>query len=316
MKDLCVLRIEKKWKNVIFVEREPMDSEHRHELKTNELADWLGHLPDFLHNNAKTIIGVVLIIAAAIVFFYSRRTAADSRLDEQAKATTQIEEMDINKMKLAGIIRSDQEPPTAMMNWESSMEIAAGDAKSPNVAALLLIKQGEALRSDLHYKTEQVDAAVAQDHIKKARDSYEKALSMIEDNNTLKAMAEFGLGLCAEEIADYVEAEKIYGKIIADDAYAGTVFGAQAQDRLDNMADNKVQFVFVKAPPPVAPPEVNLQDLIKRMPVEPEKKDSAPVEEITITPNNSPAEEETPDTAVEIEDTTETEEPVKDPEMN
>ena len=73
-----------------------MDSEHRHELKTNELADWLGHLPDFLHNNAKTIIGVVLIIAAAIVFFYSRRTAADSRLNEQAQATMQIEEMDIS----------------------------------------------------------------------------------------------------------------------------------------------------------------------------------------------------------------------------
>ena len=148
----------------------------------------------------------------------------------------------------------------------------------------------------------------------------ERGFGEVSSSKMIRTIAsegrKFGLGLCAEEIADYVEAEKIYGKIIADDAYAGTVFGAQAQDRLDNMADNKVQFVFVKAPPPVAPPEVNLQDLIKRMPVEPEKKDSVPVEEITITPNNSPAEEETPDTAVEIEDTTETEEPVKDPEMN
>ena len=293
-----------------------MDSEHRHELKTNELADWLGHLPDFLHKNAKTIIGVALIIAAVIVFFYGRRTVADSRLNEQAQATRQIEEMDMTKMRIIGSLQGGQGSPDTMASSASSLEIAAGNAKSPNVAALLLIKRGEALRSDLHYMTEEVTAGIAQDHIKKARAAYEKALSMIEDNNTLKAMAEFGLGLCAEEIADYVEAEKIYGKIIADDAYAGTVFGAQAQDRLDNMADNKVQFVFVKAPPPVAPPEVNLQDILKRMRVEPEKKDSAPAEEITITPDTGPEKEETPDTAVEIEETTETEEPAKDPEMN
>jgi hypothetical protein len=38
-----------------------MDSQHRHELKTNELAEGLKHLPGLLKDNANTIIGIILI---------------------------------------------------------------------------------------------------------------------------------------------------------------------------------------------------------------------------------------------------------------
>ena len=89
-----------------------MDAEHRHELKTNELADWLGHLPDFLHENVKTIIGVVLIIAAVIVFFYARRTSANAAINEQAQATTQIGNLDMSKMQN---LSQDQKSPDAIM---------------------------------------------------------------------------------------------------------------------------------------------------------------------------------------------------------
>ena len=44
-----------------------MKSEHRHELKTNELADWIAHVPDFVRNNLRTIIGVSLIIIAILL---------------------------------------------------------------------------------------------------------------------------------------------------------------------------------------------------------------------------------------------------------
>jgi tetratricopeptide (TPR) repeat protein len=287
-----------------------MDAEHRHELKTNELADWLGHLPDFLHKNAKTIIGAILIITAAIIFLYGRKSVAESRLAEQAQATMEIGKLDRSKMTILQSVQAEKEPPDTMIITANALEIAAQGVKNPNVSALLLIKRGEALRSDLHYMNEEVTAGIAQDHIKKARASYQKALSVIENNNTLKAMAEFGLGLCAEEVADYAEAERIYKEIIADEAYAGTVFGAQAQDRLDNMADNKMQFVFVKAPPPVAPPSINLQDLLKPKLPQLDTTGGPATKEITITPTTGPETEETSDTAAE------TEEPTKDPEMN
>ena len=44
-----------------------MDSEHRHELKTNELADFIGHLPDFFRKYSNQIIGVILILIALMI---------------------------------------------------------------------------------------------------------------------------------------------------------------------------------------------------------------------------------------------------------
>ena len=70
-----------------------MDAEHRHELKTNELADWIGHFPDFCRQNAKTIIGVALIIAAVGVYFYSRQSRAKARFEQEAQAVSLIEKL-------------------------------------------------------------------------------------------------------------------------------------------------------------------------------------------------------------------------------
>ena len=36
-----------------------MKAEHRHELKTNELVEWLTNLPQWANENLTTIIGVV-----------------------------------------------------------------------------------------------------------------------------------------------------------------------------------------------------------------------------------------------------------------
>ena len=49
-----------------------MKSEHRHELKTNELAEWLGNLPQWTKENLTTILVVVAIVVAAVTFFFWR----------------------------------------------------------------------------------------------------------------------------------------------------------------------------------------------------------------------------------------------------
>ena len=38
-----------------------MKAEHRHELKTNELADWLAHFPQWVKENLKSIIYVSIV---------------------------------------------------------------------------------------------------------------------------------------------------------------------------------------------------------------------------------------------------------------
>ncbi|MBA7624503.1 hypothetical protein ES703_31912 [subsurface metagenome] len=46
-----------------------MKSKHRHDLKTNELAEWIGNLPQWARENHRTIIYVsvvaVLVIGSA-----------------------------------------------------------------------------------------------------------------------------------------------------------------------------------------------------------------------------------------------------------
>jgi hypothetical protein len=86
-------------------------------------------------------------------------------------------------------------------------------------------------------------------------------------------MANFGMGMCAEEIGDYTKAEKIYNSIIADASFAGTVLPRQAQDRLDKLADNTMRFVFVAAPlpkPEIAKPEVAKPEIAKPEVAKPE----------------------------------------------
>ena len=224
-----------------------MDAEHRHELKTNELADWIGHFPDFCRKNAKTIIGVGLIIAAAAVFLYSRGVRTKAQIEQEAQAVSLIERLNVSKIMT---IRSQIEKTPvgdSIQLMADSLKMAAAEAKSPHVAALLLIKQGDGLRADLHYRAGEVDPDVVENRVKDAREAYEKALVQAQGNNTLVATANFGLGMCAEEIGDYTKAEIIYNAIIEDTAFAGTVLPRQAQARLDNMQDNKMQFVFVAA---------------------------------------------------------------------
>ena len=50
-----------------------MKSEHRHELQTNELADWIGHLPEFIREKARIIIALVLIGAGILTWIYSAK---------------------------------------------------------------------------------------------------------------------------------------------------------------------------------------------------------------------------------------------------
>lgn len=268
-----------------------MDSEHRHELKTNELAEFIGNFPDFLKDNAKTIIGVALIIAAGLVYIYGKNVKTGSNIEAQAQAMTLVERLNFGKMRTIQSLQSGQDAPDSMLVSASSLEIAAGEAKNPQEAALLLIKQGEALRADLHYNTEEVDADIVQNRIDQARTAYEKALTKAKGNATLEGMANIGLGLCAEEIGDYIKAEEIYESIIADENFAGTIAPKQTQGRIDNMADNKAHYVFVKGPEPLPePPAITApgpKDIIE---IAAPKTEEAP-QETTITPVEEPAQE-------------------------
>ena len=50
-----------------------MDTEHRHELKVNELADWIVHVPQFFRENLRWILGGSLILDRGSGFYVRPR---------------------------------------------------------------------------------------------------------------------------------------------------------------------------------------------------------------------------------------------------
>ena len=137
-----------------------------------------------------------------------------------------------------------------MIASANQLEITAKEAKTEYLAALALIKRAEAIRASLHYGAEDAELEVVASQTAQAKKVYKQAIAKAQGNVNLSAKAEYGLGLCAEELADYAGAQAIYKKIIDNPDYAATAFPTQARARLDNMDDNSAEFVFVDAPEP------------------------------------------------------------------
>jgi tetratricopeptide (TPR) repeat protein len=225
-----------------------MDSAHRHELKTNELADWVGHLPDFIRRNYLQIIGAGLIIVGLVVLPVFKRMRRRAARKQQSKIMQLIQK--VEQDKVMAVRGGGVDIRNLLLISANSFEAEAKNAKNPYSAALALIKRAEALRSDLHYKVGRVERAVVQAQIDQARSAYQQAIEKAQGNNTLIAMSKFGLGLCAEEVGKFDQANQIYEEIAANVDFEGTVFPAQAQLRLELMDDNRARFVFVEAPEP------------------------------------------------------------------
>ncbi len=237
-----------------------MKAKHRHELKTNELAEWINHAPQYLRENAKMIIGFIIILIA--IFTWPALTKMRIRSEERqnAEITQFIEQLARNKMTAISSRMQNTGASGSLLAPAEALKTAASETKNPSLAALALIKQGEALRADLHYKTGSINTETIRNNIAQATKAYQQAIKKAKGKPgeaQLTAMAKFGLGLCAEELGEFDKAAKIYQQITADAQFEGTVVPVQAQLRLDAMPDNKTRFVFVDAPvppPPTTPP--------------------------------------------------------------
>jgi len=141
------------------------------------------------------------------------------------------------------------------------------------MAALALIKQAEALRTELHYRPGTVSEQDVTAQINQAKAAYNEAIQNRlrgASNPSLTAAAEFGLGLCEEELGNFEKAQQIYQSIAENPDFEGTVPVAQAKHRLDTMADYKQKVIFKPAPtPPVATkPTIQIKPVDTNLPAE------------------------------------------------
>ena len=261
-----------------------MDAQHRHDLKTNELADWLTQTPEFLKKNASTLIGAALILVGIITWPMFTRMRQASDISKAVAVTESIQNLERD---IYGVIQAAEKDTEArqlaigalVVNANALLEQAA-KIDNPDLAALAQIKAAQALRTELHVRAERIGVDEVHTRIGQAQDAYNKALTSAT-TPTLKAMAKLGLGLCAEELGQRDAAAAIYKEIIAAPEFAATVFPTQAQQRLTSLDDNLETFVF--APAPAAAPTADAAPMIEPMPTPPALPEgvinAAPVEQ-------------------------------------
>lgn len=226
-----------------------MKPEHRHQLKTNELAEWIVNLPKWAKENATTIIYIsVLVVVVAGVYFwkvYEKRVVSGR---QQLNLTNLISAISQSKTKILQAQSRGVDTSYTLIQSADNLQSIAQNAKEQQVAALALIERAEALRTELHYRFGDISSKDLKAQINRAKDSYIEAIEKSSNNPSLMAMAKLGLGLCEEELGNFEQARQIYSEITENADLEGTVAAVGAKQRLHTMADYQQKVVFKQAP--------------------------------------------------------------------
>lgn len=245
-----------------------MKSEHRHELKTNELAEWLVNLPQWTKENLTTILVILAVVVVGVTFLIWRSYNKNIVLvRENLEFSNLLNQLSAIESQIPGAQAEGRDLSFQLIPAADSLGSFAQNTSNSRMAALALIKQAEALRTELHYRPGLISEQDLTDRVNQAKTAYTEAIQKSSDSATLRAAAEFGLGLCEEELGNFEEAKKIYQGIVAKDGFEGTVAKAAAKHRLETMADYRQKVVFKPAPTP-APAAATSQPTIQMQPVE------------------------------------------------
>ena len=228
-----------------------MKTDHRHELKTNELAEWLTNLPQWANENRTSIIIASAAIILAALFYIWRAHSKDISTQKQLELTNLAGQLLTGKTQIIQSQEQGKDISFILLQTAENLKILAENTNDNQMTAFALIKQAEALRTELHYRIGSVPAQEAATQINRAKASYTKALERCPNNHLLTAAAKLGLGLCEEDLDNFEMAEQIYRDINANPDFEGTVAAAQAKFRLETMADYRQKIVFRPAPKPV-----------------------------------------------------------------
>lgn len=254
-----------------------MKAEHRHELKTNELADWIIHFPQWARENLRMIIYVSVVVigvAGAVVWKYYQKNVV--AVNEKQRFTVLVNELRGNKQQSVNLSNQGTDYSYVLIQTANKLRDFARGAKDESMAAMALIKSAEALRTELHYRMGKLSPQSLESQIGKAKAAYTQAAEKAENNPSLKALAVYGQGLCAEELGNFEKAKQIYRRLEEDPAFEGTVARASAMHRLAVMDNYTRKIVFLERPgspaafpsgPGAAPPEL-APDVLPTFPTE------------------------------------------------
>ena len=238
-----------------------MKAEHRHELKTNILAEWIANFPQWAKKNLKIIIYVSVVVIAvggSALFHWYRKNVESVR--KQLELTKLITQLSQAKLQVIQSQIRGMDVSYMLIQISDGLENFARNAKDDQMAALAHVKRAEALRTELHYRLGSVSEQDKQAAIERAKTSYTQAIDKPVTNRSLAATAKLGLALCEEELGNFEQAGQIYTEIVSSGDFEGTAAFAAAKNRLATIEDYQQEVVFTPAPQPepVEPAEPDL----------------------------------------------------------
>jgi hypothetical protein len=211
-----------------------MKTQRRHELQTNELADWLGQKIEAIRPYTKAILGVAVVVAAglfAVLFLSAHKSREQASSWQQLYASMLARDVD----KLEQLAQANGDSTAGLWAWQN--------------AASVLLEEGTRL---LH-----VDRANANRQLGRARNAYQSVIEQTQDD-LLKPCAILGLAQCYEALNNYAEAEKQYDRVI--EGWPGTAVEAVARERrafLQQSSTREFLAWFDRQEPPAAGPDAS-----------------------------------------------------------
>jgi tetratricopeptide (TPR) repeat protein len=228
-----------------------MKSEHRHELKTNELAEWLRNFPQWAKDNRNTIIYVSVLLLVVIGLYvwkyYSKNVI---QVNQQVRLTQAISGLQSAEAAVIQAQRQGQDLSYKLFDPAEELKSFAQTAENDEMAALALIKRGQALRLELLYRPGPVNASDKQAAINQAKQSYQKALDRNPKKVSLQALAKYGLALCELELGNTDQSKEQLAEIIENSDMQSTTTYQSAKVRLDTISDYREKITFAPAPKP------------------------------------------------------------------
>ena len=136
-----------------------MKSEHRHELKTNELAEWMSNFPSWAKENAKVLIPTIVVLACIGAYFFWSQSSTLAEEQNRAEFTESLSRLLEVKNRVAAESSSADDMP--LLLTAQHLEGVAASSTSDGMAAFALIKRAEALRSAAFFQTRQTPEDIA-----------------------------------------------------------------------------------------------------------------------------------------------------------
>ncbi len=217
-----------------------MRAEERHKLKTNELAESLSELPDYLRQHGNKILtGVIIVLVVVLGFFWWRNAQASAREENIARLNDLLaQKMLLQRLTVqqAQMEKSNDEQslPYNAADLSGGFKAVAEKAAGSPMALIAMKEQAEALRSQLLYSSQPITDEQRKTLCTQAEGIYEQMKNGFPNSSQALGIANLGLALLAEEQGNWDKAREIYQQMVTDGQtrLAGTMYPVQAQLRL------------------------------------------------------------------------------------